>query len=102
MRGGAIELVTSDTISSMKAIALAGGLSRTAQPSKAVVRHLNAQGIETSVAFVDLKKIMRGQAKDIELSEGDILIVPNSNLSAYLQQATQAGFQTGFLLLGRF
>jgi len=99
---GAVELLSQDTVSLMQVLAVAGGLTRTASPGKTMIMHLNAQGVQTSLAFVDLKKVMKGQAKDLDLSAGDIIIVPSNSVMSYLQGASTAAITTGIYILGRF
>lgn len=99
---GAVELVTQDTISLVKVVALAGGLTRTASAKKTMIVHLNEQGVQTSTAYIDLKKIMSGKARDIELTAGDVIIVPSSSLMTYLQTASLSAVTTGVYVLGRF
>jgi len=101
MKPGAIELQTQDTVSLTKALAMAGGLTHTASPGKTMIRHFNAQGMETASAFVDLKKILTGRAKDLMLSEGDVVIVPNSSLSTYLQTMSTTAITSSVYILGK-
>ncbi len=98
---GAIELQTQDTVSLTKALAMAGGLTHTASPKRTLIRHFNAQGMETASAFVDLKKILTGSAKDLMLSEGDVVIVPNSSLSTYLQTMSTTAITSSVYILGK-
>jgi len=100
-RPGAVELATTDTVSLTKVMALAGGLSRTAAPKKTLIRHINAQGIETAIASVDLQKILSGKTKDLELSDGDIVIVPTNQVMQYLQTMTHSALTSGFWILAR-
>ncbi|MFN3324098.1 MAG: polysaccharide biosynthesis/export family protein [Bryobacteraceae bacterium] len=102
IKPGAIELVNQDTVPLTKALAMAGGLSRTAAAKKAMIRHVNERGIETASGFVDIPRILSGKAKDLELADGDILIVPSSNVLAYVTSASGLAVNARFLLLGRF
>jgi polysaccharide export outer membrane protein len=98
---GAIELATQDTVSISKALAMAGGLTRLASAGKTMIRHINSRGQETAFAFVDLKKIMSGKAKDLTLSDGDVVIVPSSQLSTYLQTISSTAITSSVYILGR-
>ena len=98
---GGIELITLDTVSISKVLALAGGFTHTAKPSKTVIRHVNENGVETALAFIDLKKVISGKAKDLLLSDGDIMVVPSSQLLTYLQTTSQTALTTGIMILGR-
>jgi polysaccharide export outer membrane protein len=64
-------------MTTLKVLALAGGLNRTAKQDHAVIVRKDNQGQQHEVA-VDLKKIMEFQAEDIQLQPSDILYVPNS------------------------
>ena len=100
-RPGAIELTTQNRVSITKVVAMAGGLTRTAKAKKTLIRRVNSQGIETAISFVDLNKILSGKARDIELGEGDIVIVPSSEFKTYLQAASTSAITTGIWILGR-
>lgn len=99
---GAVELVQSSTMSLVKLVALAGGLTRMASPGKTMIVHINDDGVQTSAAFVDLKKVMNGKAKDLELMPGDVVIVPSNTFMSYMQTASMSAIGTGMMLLGRF
>ncbi len=101
-RPGSVELVQAPTMSLVKLVALAGGLTRSASPGKTMIVHINDDGVQTSAAFVDLRKVMRGKVRDLELMPGDVVIVPSNTLMAYMQTASMSAVTTGMLLLGRF
>lgn len=105
-RPGYVELVTQDSVSLMKVIAVAGGLTRTAAGGKTMIMHVNESGVQTSTAFIDIRKIMSGKAKDLELIPGDIVVVPSSQLKTFTQAATGAAMSSGIYsamyALGRF
>jgi polysaccharide export outer membrane protein len=98
---GAIELTTQDTVSLSKALAMAGGVSHTARPGRTMIRHINSKGQETAFAFVDLKKILSGKAKDLTLTDGDIVIVPSSSIQTYLQTMSTTAITSSVMILGR-
>jgi polysaccharide export outer membrane protein len=64
-------------MTTLKVLALAGGLNRTAKTDRAVVIRRDAQGQQHEVA-VDLKKVMERSAEDLQLQPSDILYVPNN------------------------
>ena len=99
---GAIELASQDTVSISKVLAMAGGFTHIASPGKTVIRHINSKGQETAFAFVNLKKIMSGRAKDLLLSDGDVVIVPSSQISTYLQTMSTTAITSSVYVLGRF
>lgn len=99
---GAVELVSQDTVSLLKVLAMAGGLTRTASAGKTMIAHLNSQGVQTATAFVDLKKILAGKARDLDLTAGDVIIVPSNTIMSYVQAASLSAVTTGVYVLGRF
>ena len=63
-------------VSLLSVLALAGGLTRGAAATKARIIHVGPDGSRSQPAIVNLKTIMNGKALDLELTAGDILIVP--------------------------
>ena len=92
---GAVELVTQDVVSLMKVLAVAGGLTKDAKPGTTMIMHNNTNGILTSTVFVDMKKIMDGKARDLELTDGDVVVVPTSGFKSTLHQASGAAMSSG-------
>lgn len=87
-------LMNANGITVLEAVALAGGTTRTAKLNSTRILHKGPTGmIETTV---QLKKILRAQAPDLELQANDILVVPSSagkilagrTLEAAMQAAT--------------
>jgi len=77
-RPGGFAMQDSGKITLLQALAQAGGASKTASLSKAVLMRKNAQGYVTTKLHVS--KIERGQEPDPELNANDILFVPNNRL----------------------
>ncbi|MEZ5401938.1 MAG: SLBB domain-containing protein [Bryobacteraceae bacterium] len=100
IKPGAIELVTQDSVSLVRAIAMAGGLSRTAK-NKAVLMHVREDGTRTAIAELELGRILKGKVADIELVAGDILVVPSSQMSTLLGTVANSAVMTGIWTLGR-
>ena len=98
---GAIELDTQDSVSLTKALAMAGGVTHVAKPGRTMIRHINAKGQETAFAFVDMSKILNGKAKDLILTEGDVVFVPSSSIQTYLQAMATTGITSSMMILGR-
>jgi protein involved in polysaccharide export with SLBB domain len=92
---GSVELIGRDTVSLLKVVAVAGGLTRLASPGKVIIRRVGDEGARVETAVVDLKMVMSGRAGDLELSAGDVVIVPSSNFKAYMQTATSAALTSG-------
>jgi polysaccharide export outer membrane protein len=64
-------------LTTLKLLALAGGLERAAKSTRAVIVRKDASGQQREVD-VDLKKVMKFQSEDIRLQPSDILYVPRS------------------------
>ena len=105
-RPGSVELVSQDAVSLMKVLAVAGGMTPNAKPSQTMIMHIDPDGIQTATAFVDLKQIMTGKARDLELTPGDVVIVPTSGVKSVLRatgsSAINGGVLTVFSVLARF
>jgi protein involved in polysaccharide export with SLBB domain len=90
----------------MKVVAVAGGLSRVAAAGSTLILHINREGIQTSTAIVDLKKIMTGKSKDLDLIDGDIILVPSSNAKVIAGMlsgsALNSGISTAIFTLAKF
>jgi len=87
-RPGSVDLVTQETVSLMKVIAVAGGLSNIAAADNTMIMHISTEGVQTSTAIVKLKMIMSGKAKDLDLIAGDIVVVPSSKAKVISQMFT--------------
>jgi polysaccharide export outer membrane protein len=81
-------------MTTLKVLALAGGLSPTAKRDHAVIVRKDNQGQQHEVA-VDLKKVMERQAEDVQLQPSDILIVPNSASRQAMLRALEFGVALG-------
>jgi polysaccharide export outer membrane protein len=100
-RPGSVELVTEDQLSLIKLVALAGGLTRSASAGKAVL--IRSEGGHANVVGrVNLKRIMSGASHDMTLTAGDIVIVPSSSVSTFLQATSVSAITAGIYVLGRF
>ena len=102
VKPGAVELVHKDSVTMMQALAAAGGPTHLAAAGRTVIMHVNADGRRTEIAQIDLKKILEGKVKDIELVAGDIVVVPTSQPKTYLDIAARTMVGTGPLILTRF
>lgn len=82
-RAGAFSLGGQRSASVLRALSLAGGLTRTAKPDKAkIVRQDPGESDITEIA-VNLSKILSGRSKDVELRPNDVLVVPTSGLKVF-------------------
>jgi polysaccharide export outer membrane protein len=81
-------------MTTMKVLALAGGLTRVAKVDRAVIIRKDDQGKQTETQ-VDLKKVIDRQAEDLQMRASDILYVPDSKSKAVLYQALQIAAAVG-------
>ena len=72
----------------LEAIALAGGLTRTAKASNSRLIRRSPTGREE--LNVNLQKVLYGGGPDMLLTDGDILYVPTSTRKVYTQQIIAA------------
>jgi polysaccharide export outer membrane protein len=101
-RPGAIELVQQQSVTLMQALAVVGGTTRLASPSKSMIMHVNPDGLRTEIAMVDLKKVAQGKVKDLELVAGDIVVVPSSQWRSYLDLSSRSFASGSWYVLARF
>src|SRR5216684_4557130 len=81
-------------MSTLKVLALAGGLNRTAKRDHAVIIRKDAQGQQHEVA-VNLKQVLARSAEDLLLQPSDILYVPESASKQALLRAAELGVAIG-------
>jgi polysaccharide biosynthesis/export protein len=86
-------------MTTLKMLALAGGLNRTAKSDHAVIIRRDRQG-QQHEQMVDLKKVVQRKAEDVRLEASDILYVPDSNAKKALYKAGEIvlGVGTGLAL----
>lgn len=89
-------LVDAGGITVLKAIALAGGTSRTAKLSGVKILHKGPSGmIETPI---QLGKILQAKAPDLSLQADDILVVPSSAGRMLAGRALEAAMQAATII----
>jgi len=81
-------------MSTLKLLALAGGLNHTAKSDHAVIIRKDNQGQQHEVAL-DLKKVLNRKAEDLQLQPSDILYVPDSAAKQALLRAAEFGVLLG-------
>jgi len=84
-------------MSTLKLLALAGGLIPTAKKDHAVIIRKDSQGQQHEVA-VDLKKVMARTTEDVQLQPSDILYVPSSIAKQAMLRAVEVGVAIGTAL----
>jgi polysaccharide biosynthesis/export protein len=73
-------------LTTMKVLALAGGLKNIAKLDHAVIIRKDDQGKQTETE-VDLKKVLHQQTEDLQMRASDILYIPDSHTKQFLLQA---------------
>src|SRR6202035_2207532 len=81
-------------LTTLKLLALAGGLERTAKSDRAVIVRHDSNGQQHEVE-VDLKKVMKFEAEDIRLQPSDILYIPKSAAKQALIKAAELSIAIG-------
>jgi polysaccharide export outer membrane protein len=81
-------------MTTLKMLALAGGLNRTAKSDHAVIIRRDRQG-QQHEQMVDLKKVVQRKAEDVRLEASDILYVPDSNAKKALYKAGEIVLAVG-------
>ncbi|MDH5467372.1 MAG: polysaccharide export protein [Candidatus Aminicenantes bacterium] len=74
---GALEVKRSNIPTLLQAIAQAGGFSERASKSGVLIKRIDKDGKEHQIK-VNVRNIMKGKQKDIELKENDIVYVPEA------------------------
>lgn len=97
--GGFVATNDRAQLTTLKVLALAGGLSRTAKRDHAVIIRKDAAGQQHEVP-VDLGKIVARKEEDVRLFPSDILYVPNSGSKTALVRMGEIAIAvgTGFAL----
>jgi polysaccharide export outer membrane protein len=98
---GGFPLTDFDNVSSIQAIAMAGGTKKTAKLKETLIIRHDATGTRTEEK-VDLKQVLQGKAADVRLGSNDILFVPGSVGKEAGMRGIEAAIQiaTGVLIWG--
>jgi len=81
-------------LTTLKLLALAGGLDRAAKSDRAVIVRKDASGQQREVE-IDLKKVMKFEAEDVRLLPSDILYVPKSPTKQALIKTAELSLAIG-------
>src|SRR2546421_9106350 len=92
--GGYVMANDRSQMSTLRLLALSGGLSRTAKKDRAVIIRKDSQGLQNEVA-VDLKKVLERTSEDVRLQASDILYVPDSASKQAMYRALEFGLALG-------
>ena len=83
-------LIEDNSLSVLKALALAGGGTRTSALSNARILRQTPAGVQE--IRVNLKKVLYAKAPDLPLVKGDILFVPGSPAKTAAYRTADAAF----------
>ncbi len=75
-------------LTTMKVLALAGGTTKIAKLSHAVIIRKDDQGKQTQTE-IDLKKVLHQQSEDLQMRASDVLYIPDDHTKEVLIQALQ-------------
>jgi len=92
--GGYVLVNDRAQMTTLKLLALSGGLSRTAKKDRAVIIRKDNQGQQHEVV-VDLKKVMEFQSEDVQLQPSDILFVPDSAAKQAMYRTLELAIAVG-------
>jgi polysaccharide export outer membrane protein len=92
--GGFVLTNDREQLSTLKILALAGGFTNTAKTDHAVIIRKDAQGQQHEVTL-DLRKIEKREAEDVQLQPSDILYVPQSGAKQALLRSLEFGIALG-------
>jgi polysaccharide export outer membrane protein len=81
-------------LTTMKILALAGGMTRIAKLDHAVIIRKDDQGKQTETE-VDLKQVLNQKAEDIQMRASDVLYIPDNRTKEFLLQALQMALAIG-------
>jgi polysaccharide export outer membrane protein len=98
-RSGPLTLTDRPTMSVLEALSATGGVMKTADTKKArILRVVPGNSVRENVP-VNIAKIMSGQANDMQLMAGDILVVPSSSSKKAAQRALDTAIQMGTVIV---
>ena len=101
-RSGGFVLHEKENVTVLQALALAGGLTRTAAKKNAKILRPAEGDAERTEITINLKDIMAGRSQDVVLERDDILFVPHSGGKRAAQRGVEAGIAmlTGVVIWG--
>lgn len=99
--GGFVLQNDREQMTTLKMLALAGGLTGSARPRQAVILRNTLEASQRKEVAVDLTKVMARKAEDVRLLPSDILFVPDSAGRKALRRTGEAlvGLTSGVALL---
>ena len=95
--GGFVSTGDRGQLSTLKVLALAGGMTTVAKKDQAVIIRRDAMGNQQSIP-VDLSKIIQQKTEDVRMMPSDILYIPDNKAKAALIRAAEVGLAIGTAL----
>ena len=92
--GGFVATNDRAQLTTLKVLALAGGLEATAKTDRAVIIRKDSAGQQREVP-VNLARVINRQEEDVRLLPSDILVIPDSKTKAALIKAAEIGLGVG-------
>jgi protein involved in polysaccharide export with SLBB domain len=96
--GGFVSSNDRAQLSTLKVLALAGGMTRIAKKDRAVIIRKDSTGKQISIP-VDLGKIVQQKSEDVRMMSSDILYIPDSVTKAALIRAGEITLGLGTTLI---
>jgi protein involved in polysaccharide export with SLBB domain len=93
-KAGSIVLGDQKEVSVLQALAMGGGLGKTARPRNAKILRFVADSAKRVEIPVNLKALLAGKGTDISMHPEDILFVPTSGSKSFVVQTMQAALGT--------
>ena len=95
--GGFVSTGDRAQLSTLKVLALAGGMTRIARKDRALIIRKDAMGKQMAIP-IDLAKIIGQKSEDIRMMPSDILYIPDNNTKAALIRASEIAVGIGSAL----
>ena len=94
-RTGGFVLNERESMSLLEALSLAGGLNHEAAPQSARILRIKVGSTDRTEIPINVKKILTGQAQDVQLLPEDIFFIPGSAAKRASLRALEAAIQMG-------
>jgi polysaccharide export outer membrane protein len=83
------------SISALEALSIAEGLSTTASPAKArILRPVFPGSTERQDIPINLKQILAGKTRDVQLQPDDVLFVPDNHMRKFAGRMADTALST--------
>jgi len=95
VKSGGFVLNDRESMTALQALAMAGGLDKTARARDSKILRLPAEGKTRKEIPIDLKKVLDGKGPDVPMEADDILFIPSSVPQKAALRALEAAVQMG-------